>query len=148
MIVTLRKITKTPLDFLVKSDEITFKGYLEYHAGKLILLKADINGSVSTECSTCGEEFKLNVDEKVEFFISDGLYEDENNIDIDVVESFNSTADLDELLLSEIELIKSDYHSCNDCEKKLNKGNKLWQYLRDEYPILAERKEELTTKLL
>ncbi|MDQ7044302.1 MAG: hypothetical protein Q9M32_00100 [Sulfurimonas sp.] len=117
MIVTLRKITKTPLDFLVKSDEITFKGYLEYHAGKLILLKADINGSVSTECSTCGEEFKLNVDEKVEFFISDGLYEDENNIDIDVVESFNSTADLDELLLSEIELIKSDYHSCNDCEK-------------------------------
>ena len=115
MKVVLRKITKTPLDFEVKSDEITFKGYLEYHAGKLILLKADLKGSVTTECCKCAEEFKLSVDEKVEFFISDGLYEDDNNIDIDVVESFNSLADLDELLNSEIELIKSDYHSCENC---------------------------------
>ena len=117
MQVVLRKVTKTPLDFEVKSDAITFKGYLEYDSGKLILLKADLNGSVSTECSTCGEDFKLEVDEKVEFFISDGLYTDENNIDIDVVESFNATADLDELLISEIELIKSDYHSCDNCKK-------------------------------
>ena len=117
MKVTLRKVTKTPLDFEVKSNEITFKGYLEYHAGKLILLKADLNGSVDTQCNTCGEDFKLPVDEKVEFFISDGLY-DGDDIDIDVVESFNSSADVDELLLSEIELIKSDYHSCDNCKEK------------------------------
>ena len=115
MQVTLRKITKTPLDFEIKSNEITFKGYLEYYAGKLILLKADINGSVDTQCSTCGEDFDLGVDEKIEFFISDGLY-DGDNIDIDVVESFNSAVDLDELLISEIELIKSDYHSCKNCK--------------------------------
>lgn len=115
MTVTLRKITKTPLDFEVKSNEITFKGYLEYHAGKLILLKADLNGSVDAQCSTCGEDFGLKVDEKIEFFISDGLY-DGDDIDIDVVESFNSIADLDELLISEIELIKSDYFSCENCK--------------------------------
>jgi len=115
MIVTLRKVGRTPLDFNIKSDEITFKGYLEYHAGKLILLKADLEGLLGAECSTCGDEFKLKVDEKVEFFISDGLY-DGDSIDIDVVESFNSTANLDELLISEIELIKSDYHSCKNCE--------------------------------
>lgn len=115
MTVTLRKITKTPLDFEVKSNEITFKGYLEYHAGKLILLKADLKGLVGAECSTCGEDFSLEVDEKVEFFISDGLY-DGDDIDIDVVESFNSIADLDELLISEIELVKSDYHSCTNCK--------------------------------
>ena len=115
MQVILRKITKTPLDFEIKSNEITFKGYLEYHAGKLILLKADINGSVGTQCSTCGEDFGLKLNEKIEFFISDGLY-DGDNIDIDVVESFNSAVDLDELLISEIELIKSDYHSCKNCK--------------------------------
>jgi len=117
MTVLLRKVTKTPLDFEVKSDEITFKGYLEYHAGKLILLKADVFGSADIECSRCGNFFKLPVDEKIEFFICDGLYEDENNIDTDVIESFNSQADLDELLVSEIELIKSDYHSCEACEQ-------------------------------
>jgi len=114
--VILRKINKTPLDFVIKSDEITFKGYLQYHSGKLILLKADLMGQIDTQCSKCGEDMKLLVDEKVEFFISDGLYNDESTLDIDVVESFNSLADLDELLNSEVELIRSDYHSCKDCK--------------------------------
>ena len=116
MKVTLRKVTTTPLDFEVKSNEITFKGYLEYHSGKLILLKARLNGFADVECSTCGEEFKLPVDENIELFISDGIYEDENNIELDVIESLDGTADLDELLISEIELIKSDYHSCENCK--------------------------------
>ena len=115
MKVILRKVTKTPLDFEVKSNEITFKGYLQYHSGKLILLHADLKGMLETECSKCGEEFKLSVDEEIEFFISDGIYEDDSSIELDVVESFDSLADLDELLLSEVELIKSDYHSCKNC---------------------------------
>ena len=118
MKVTLRKIGKIPLDFDIKSDEITFKGYLQYHAGKLILLHADLKGIIDSECSQCGEEIKLPVDETIEFFVSDGLYEDEDNIDLDVVESFDSTADLDEILHSELELIKSDYHSCEKCESE------------------------------
>ena len=118
MKVTLRKIGKIPLDFDIKSDEITFKGYLQYHAGKLILLHADLKGIIDSECSQCGEEIKLPVDETIEFFVSDGLYEDEDNIELDVVESFDSTADLDEILHSELELIKSDYHSCEKCESE------------------------------
>ncbi len=96
----------------MKSDEIAFKGYLQYDSGKLILLKANLDGFVLTECNQCGEEFKLPVNEEIKFFISDGLYEDNNSIELDVVESFNSIADMDELLNSEIELIqKSDYNS-------------------------------------
>lgn len=115
MKITLRKVGKTPLDFNIKSNEITFKGYLEYHYGKLILLHADLSGSLNTECNKCGEEFMLSVDEKIEFFISDGICEDSTDISLDVVESFDSLADLDELLNSELELIKSDYHSCKNC---------------------------------
>ena len=113
---TLRKVTKTPLDFEVKSDEITFKGYLEYHSGKLILLKADLTGSLEKPCDVCAEEFTLSVDEKIEFFISDGIYESDENVELDVVESLDGNADIDELLNSEIELIKSDYHSCEECK--------------------------------
>ena len=116
MTVTLRKVTKTPLDFEVKSNEITFKGYLQYHGGKFILLKADLNGTFDTQCSMCGDDFMLKVDEKIEFFISDGIYDDSDNIDIDVVESLDSSADMDKLLDSEIELIKSDYHVCDSCK--------------------------------
>ena len=116
MKLTLRKIGKTPLDFDIKSNEITFKGYLQYHSGKLILLKANLNGLIDTQCNFCAKEFKLPVNEEIEFFISDGIYEDNDSIELDVVESFDSQADLDELLNSEIELIKSDYHSCEECE--------------------------------
>ena len=113
---TLRKVTKTPLDFEVKANEITFKGYLQYHGGKLILLKANLSGFLETSCDVCAEEFKMSVNEEVEFFISDGIYEDEDNIDLDVVESLDGMVDIDELLNSEIELIRSDYHSCENCK--------------------------------
>jgi len=116
MQITLRKVTKIPLDFEIKSGKINFKGYLEYHSGKLILLKAKLDGFFEKPCDVCAEEFKMSLDEEVEFFISDGIYEDENNIDLDVVESLNGKIDIEELLISEIELIKCDYHSCKNCK--------------------------------
>jgi len=116
MKIKLIKIGKTPVDFEVKRDEITFKGYLEYDSGKLILLKANLSGFTLCECSRCADEFKLKIDEEVKFFICDGVFDSDSSMDLDVVESFDSTADLDELLSSEIELIKSDYNSCDNCK--------------------------------
>ena len=115
MQVTLRKVTKIPLDFEVKSDEITFKGYLQYDSNKLILLNAKLSGSLNVECSVCANEFNKTIDEDVEFFISDGIYADESGVLVDVVECFDSTVDINELLNAEVELIKSDYNSCSEC---------------------------------
>ena len=115
MKIKLIKVGKTPLDFDIKSNEITFKGFLQYHADKLILLEVKLTGLIDVECSQCAERFKLNIDEDIKFFISDGLYKG-NNSELDVIESFDSIADLDELLNSEIELIKSDYIRCENCQ--------------------------------
>jgi len=115
MQVTLRKVTKIPLDFEVQSAEMTFKGFLQYDSGKLILLNAKLSGSLNIECSVCANEFNKNIDEDVEFFISDGIYADESGRLVDVVECFDSTVDINELLNAEMELIKSDYNSCPEC---------------------------------
>jgi len=115
MQVTLRKVTKTPLDFEVKTDEMTFKGFLQYDSNKLILLKAKLSGSLSVECSICANEFSKKIDEDIEFFISDGIYTDSSGTLVDVVEVLDSSADMNELLNAEIELIKSDYNSCPEC---------------------------------
>jgi len=117
MKIVLRKVSNTPLDFEIKSDKITFKGCLQYHANKLILLKAELSGKIDVSCDICADEFALEVDEDLEFFISDGLYEKHEKLLLDVVESLNSIIDLEELMNSEIELIKSDYHSCESCKK-------------------------------
>ena len=116
MNVTLRKITKIPLDFELKSDEINFKGFLEYHSGKLILLNAHMSGFIEKQCDVCAEEFKLPVDEEIKFFLSDGIYEDADNLELEVVESLDGNVDMEEVLASEIELIKCDYHSCENCK--------------------------------
>jgi len=117
MRVMLRKVTKTPLDFEVVSNDITFKGYLEYHSAKLVLLQASINGTLQKSCDLCAEDFTLALNEDIKFFISDGIFEDDGNMELDVVESLNGNVDIEELLCSEIELIKSDYHSCDNCSK-------------------------------
>ncbi len=121
MKIILRKVGNTPLDFEIKSDKITFKGYLQYHADKLILLKAKLSGTIDADCDICADKFKLDIDEDIEFFISDGIYEkDEDNLLLDVVESLDSTVDLEEIMNSEIELIKSDYHRCEKCKNTIS----------------------------
>ncbi|WP_434658428.1 hypothetical protein [Sulfurimonas sp. NW9] len=117
MRIVLRKVTKTPLDFEVTSNEMTFKGFLEYYSAKLILLKASISGTLEKSCDICAQGFNLKVSEEVEFFINDGIYEDDSSTLLDVVESLDGNVDLEEILHSEIELIKSDYHSCGNCSK-------------------------------
>lgn len=116
MKITLRKVGKTPLDFNINSNEIAFKGYLQYDANKLILLKANISGEIDVDCDVCADEFKLKIDEDIEFFIHDGIYESKDEVLKDVVESMDSMFDLEEVLSSEIELIKSDYKSCDKCK--------------------------------
>lgn len=116
MQIALRKVGKTPLDFDLKSDEITFKGYLQYDANKLILLNAKLSGKITTDCDVCAQEFKLDVDEDINLFISDGIFEKNDSLLMDVIESFDSTIDLEEVMNSEIELIKSDYNSCENCK--------------------------------
>ena len=75
-----------------------------------------LNRSVEEVLYPALEDFKLDIDEDIEFFISDGLYEDDGSLELDVVESFDGFADIDALLHSEIELIRSDYHSCDGCK--------------------------------
>ena len=70
MKVAFRKITKLPLDFKVESNEIIFKGYLEYHSGKLVLLKANLKGFLNKPCDICAEKFKLDIDEDIKIEIT------------------------------------------------------------------------------
>ncbi len=115
MIINFRKVTKTPLDFDIRSDNIVFKGSLKYDGENLVLLQATITGSIDLDCYLCSTEFALPLNEEIEFLISDGVYSGMNE-EYDIVESFGGNINIEELLNSEIELIKSGYHSCEDCK--------------------------------
>jgi len=115
MKIKLIKVSKTPSDFEIKSDKITFKGFLQYDSGKLFRLNAEIKGSLPVTCDICAENYDMNVNDKVDFFVSNGLYDSTNESLVDVVEAMDGEADLDDILASELELIKSDYNICSKC---------------------------------
>ena len=116
MKIKLIKVGQTPLDFDEKFDEITFKGYLQYDTNKLILLKAKLSGKIITDCNVCADEFELDINEEINFYLHSGIYKHENEILLDVVECFDDTVDLQDILNSELELIKSDYNTCKNCK--------------------------------
>ncbi len=117
MIVNFRKVTPTPLDFNIESNDIVFKGSLKYDIENLVFFEATITGSIDLDCYLCAESFALPLDESVKFFISKGVYSGINE-EYDVVESIDGNIDLEELLNSEIELIKSGYYSCENCKQE------------------------------
>ena len=117
MTINFKKVTKTPLDFEIESNNIVFKGSLKYDGENLVLLQATITGSIDLDCYLCSNDVVLPLNEEIEFLISDGVYSG-NNEEYDVVESFDGNINLEELLDSEIELIKSGYYSCDNCKQE------------------------------
>jgi uncharacterized metal-binding protein YceD (DUF177 family) len=80
----------------------------------MIFCSLSLRGKLQTVCNRCGVEVEKDIDEQVEFLINNGIY---NGFDdeFDVVEALNGFVDFDEITLSELELISSDYFTCGKC---------------------------------
>jgi len=68
-------------------------------------------------CDLCAENIERVLNEELFFYLSDGIISD-NEDELDIVEITTPMIDMEELLASEIELIKSDYFCCSLCEGK------------------------------
>ena len=115
MKIAFKKLGSQPLHFEANSDNAFFSGDLIMKKSNLAQLNGTITGSISIPCDLCAEEVERSLNEEITFYLSDGIFED-NSDELDVVEINNSMIDLEELLKSEIELIKSDYFCCKNCE--------------------------------
>lgn len=115
MKIAFKKLGSQPLHFEANSDSALFSGDLILKKSNLAQLNGTITGSISIPCDICAEEVEKSLNEDVSFYLSDGIY-DGNDEELDVVEIDRSMIDLEEILKSEIELIKSDYFCCENCE--------------------------------
>jgi uncharacterized metal-binding protein YceD (DUF177 family) len=119
MKIEFRRIGSTPKEFDVTDGGITFKGVVEFQKRNLIVLNANILGNLEIDCDVCAKSFDIMLDEKVNLLLSDGVYEGEDDT-LDVVEIFESNGqtfiDFEEILHSEIEIIKNDYYKCDECQ--------------------------------
>lgn len=118
MKIAFTKINSEAQDFAIEQDGVRLEGVLKRKNAKEVFCKAGLFGTCEHICDRCGKEMRVNIDENLWLILSDGEYKSDNQILEDVVEFYDGFIDLDELLNSEIESIKSDYFYCNDCKTK------------------------------
>ncbi len=100
----------------LKYEDISFEFSTQPLGRDLIKCSGKIFGSTLHNCDRCGEEFLLNLDEEVEVLVSDGFAKPSEELE-NIIEFFDGNADFDEVFISELEAIKSDYFYCENCNK-------------------------------
>ena len=114
MKIVFKKIPVSGIDFETSFDKIKVYGILEKKSKNLVKCRGKLEGTFTCQCDRCGEELFLYADEKIELFANNGLYESGDKL-LEVIEFFDETVDLDTILQSEMETLKSDYHYCSSC---------------------------------
>jgi len=119
MKVEFRKVPHNEKDFSLEINSVKFCGTFGKISSKLVDIKSYIDGIVEVSCCKCGTNFSIPFNEKIHFLASDGIYasNDERDLDKIIIEIDNNFIDFEEILQSELESLKSDYHVCDGCSK-------------------------------
>jgi uncharacterized metal-binding protein YceD (DUF177 family) len=115
MQIPFRRFSSEAQPFSWKKDGVHVEGTLRKYRSRLVLLEAEMRGTLNVDCYRCGESFAIMPNENVEFLIAEGVYHGQDET-YDVVEMHDGFIDLDDIFDSEIALIESDYHACDQCK--------------------------------
>ncbi len=122
MKIDFKKVGFSKKSVEVSRDCLHMEGDLTRTQQSLVDLKGRIYGKQEVECIRCGERFFVTIDEELFLKLSDGVYRGFDE-EADVVEFYRGYIDLDELIASESESIKADYHICPKCKEGEKNGS-------------------------
>ncbi|MBT3279917.1 MAG: hypothetical protein HOF69_03455 [Campylobacteraceae bacterium] len=114
MKIEFRKIPFEAKDFSFTSNSVIFEGNFGKISPTLAKFDAKMSGTIPSSCYKCGENMDLEINETIDFIVSDGIYSDDKHEET-VIEVDNNIIDFDQLIDSEITSINSDYHVCSNC---------------------------------
>jgi len=115
MKIAFQKIKSQETPFEIIKDSVNFTGTLKFEKRNIIRMLATLDATFDRQCDRCGEDVSFTHKEDLNLLISDGPYEDDAN-QLDVIEFFDGFIILDDIIESEINLVKSDYFYCNSCQ--------------------------------
>lgn len=114
MKIEFRKVPTTPKEFSNDFASVKLEGTFCKMSPTLIKVDASLTGFTSVQCIRCGEEENINLDEKLNFLLSDGIFKGNESDDL-IIEVENGIIDFDEICESELSSLESDYHICTSC---------------------------------
>jgi uncharacterized metal-binding protein YceD (DUF177 family) len=114
MKIEFRKAPQTPKELEIEYNSVKIEGTFCKISQSLVKVDAVLLGNTDIDCCRCGITEIIEVDEELHLLLSDGVYKKDES-DYLVIEVENSLIDFDEIIESELNSIKSDYHICKDC---------------------------------
>ena len=118
MKIEFRKVPINRTEFQIESNSVKFLGNFSKISNKLVKIEGQIKANCEVLCCKCGNQFNIDIDEKSNLMVSDGIYSSQNeDEDFIVIEVEDHMVDFDSILDSEIESIKSEYYVCQSCQE-------------------------------
>lgn len=118
MVIEFRKVAQTSKSFEDQVDSVKIEGTFCRISSRLVEIDSKLHGEIDVDCSRCGDTFATDFEDEIEFLISDGLYKDDEslkNLDKVIIEVDNHMIDFEDIIKSELESFKLDYHVCDKC---------------------------------
>ena len=116
MKIEFKKAPQTPKELEVTVDSVKIEGTFCKISQSLVKIDAILIGNTDIDCCRCGKTDNIEVNEKLDFLLSDRIIKNDESEDL-VIEIEDGLIDFDVLIQSELEAIKSDYHICEQCSK-------------------------------
>ncbi|WP_368031088.1 hypothetical protein [Arcobacter sp. s6] len=114
MKIEFRKVPQTTKELVVEYNSVKIEGTFCKISQSLVKVDAVLLGNIDIDCCRCGITEVIEVDEELHLLLSDGIYNKDESEYL-VIEVENSLINFDEIIESELNSIKSDYHICKDC---------------------------------
>lgn len=114
MKIEFRKAPQTPKELEIEYNSVKIEGTFCKISQSLVKVDAVLLGNTDIDCCRCGITEIIEVDEELHLLLSDGVYNKDESEYL-VIEVENNLIDFDEIIESELNSIKSDYHICKDC---------------------------------
>jgi len=111
--VDFRKVGREPKKIRYEREGVTLEGELCRGREDLTDFTGRLSNEILVQCTRCGAEFQLPLNEELSLRFSDGIY---RGSELDIIEFFDGKIDFEEVLKSEIESIRLDYHLCPQCK--------------------------------
>lgn len=109
------------IDYRLSSDgfDIMLKAQLLRRDSVFVKLDACFEGKVNLECDSCAEDYEEEIAQEVVLYVTDRVIKrdqlSDDEMSYDIVEFPDGIIDIDEVITSEINAIKLDYHKCKNC---------------------------------
>jgi len=115
MKIQFEKVGSAPKPFECMLEGLTLKGTLKKSGYHRVALVSALEGEISLECDRCGTHYAKQVKSPLALTLSDAMCKDKE--DLDIIEFLDGVIDLTYILESEMNLQKSTYHYCPECDE-------------------------------